>query len=146
MQNRSWSDPVARVVARPFQAFIGLICVPVGAIAIVVGQRVSLSISLLLYPGLVRAWGAVLLVGGAMMICGVMLQRSHIERVGLGLLGPALALYGITVYAALGIGGIVAGSLSCAAALACFVKASDLSHKMKIVGTLQSAREHAHAK
>ena len=137
---------MARIVAQPFQAITGLICVPVGMAAIVIGQRVSLSISLLLYPGLVRAWGAVLLIGGAMMISGLVFQSSYIERVGLGLLGPAFVLYGVTVYAALGIGGIVAGSLSCAAALACFIKASNLGRRTKVVGSLQTTREHAHAK
>jgi hypothetical protein len=98
--------------------------VPIGITAILIGASVSEAMSrvLIALPEVVRLWGVVLVVGGIASVWGRYGGRPWLERVGLRTLGPAYALYGVSVLLGLGYGGLVTGPMFLALAGACFVR------------------------
>jgi hypothetical protein len=109
----------------PFQVAACAAAVPIGVMAIVLGASVSTAMTRVLgdVPEVVRLWGAVVLVSGAASLAGRYGGRPWLERAGLRTLGPAYALYGVSVLLGLGLGGLVTGPMFLALAIACLVRA-----------------------
>ncbi|MGH8906096.1 MAG: hypothetical protein ACRD0K_06200 [Egibacteraceae bacterium] len=124
-----------RIVARPHQAMVAFACIPIGIAATVLGPRVSLSVTRAFgtFAPVINVWGVLLAAGGLCMAAGIVTHRSAVERAGCGMLGPAMLLYSLAVYAALGIGGTVAGTLTLALGLASSLKSYDLTRRAKLV-------------
>jgi len=113
--------PAAHV---PFQTLTTMASIPTGVCAIVYGSRVSAAMSRVLATqfDVVRLWGGFMLAGGICATYGWLSHRLGLERVGLRLLGPAYLLYAVAVLLGLGLGGLVAGPMFAALALACWVR------------------------
>ncbi len=117
--------PILRRMAQsPFQFVATGLAIPVGLCAIVLGGQVSTAMSRVLgaHFDVVRLWGALLVVGGAMAVYGRYGRRPGLERAGLQTLGPAYLLYAISVVLGLGLGGLVAGPMFTGLGIACFVR------------------------
>jgi hypothetical protein len=114
-----------RMAQSPFQVAVTGMAIPIGIMAIALGASVSEAMTRVLgnVPEVVRLWGAVVLVSGAAALVGRYGGRPWLERAGLRTLGPAWALYGVSVLLGLGFGGLVTGPMFLALAVACLVRA-----------------------
>jgi hypothetical protein len=114
-----------RMATSPFQVAVSAMAIPIGVMAIALGASVSEAMTRVLgnVPEVVRLWGAVVLVSGATALGGRYGGKPWLERAGLRTLGPAYALYGVSVLLGLGFGGLVTGPMFLALAVACFVRA-----------------------
>ncbi len=119
----------ARSIARhqgkyPFAANLSLISIPIGLLAIFVGQNVSRAFSLVFHrPEPIYIWGVVLLLGGCHVAYGVIRSRPSTERAGLFVLAAAYAFYGVSVIVGLEVAGLVAGPTFVVLALSCVQRA-----------------------
>ncbi|MGH8901642.1 MAG: hypothetical protein ACRDYA_08135 [Egibacteraceae bacterium] len=129
--NGTWD----RFAARPHQTMLGIAAAYAGLVAVIIGPAVSFSVTKVLgvAPDVVRAWGVTLGLGGALMSVGILAKRSQIEQIGLGLLGPALLLYGLTVLVALGRGGQVTGPLCVGLGIGSMVKSAVLARRARVL-------------
>jgi hypothetical protein len=129
------SDVLERFAARPHQTMLGIATAYAGIVAVIIGPAVSFSVTKVLgvAPDVVRAWGATLGLGGALMSVGILAKHSLVERIGLGLLGPALVLYGLTVLVALGRGGQVTGPLCVGLGVGSMVRSAILARKARVM-------------
>lgn len=108
----------------PFATGLSLISVPIGLLAIFIGQEVSRAFTIVWNrPEPVYVWGVVLLLGGAHVAAGIMGQNTARERAGLWILAVAYAFYGASVILGLGWGGMVTGPTFLVLALCCIQRA-----------------------
>lgn len=108
-------------MGNPFEVLVGGLCVFSGFPSLVIGPSPT-SIEALLPPGLVRLWGAELVLGGLLIVIGVLTRRHRIERAGLFQLGPAAVAYGLAIVFVGGFGGAVAGAVLLSFGLACLAR------------------------
>jgi hypothetical protein len=113
-----------RMVESPFQVAVSAMAIPIGIAGIILGASVSEAMTRVLgnVPEVVRLWGAFTVAGGAAAVYGRYGGRPWLERAGLRTLGPAYALYGVSVLLGLGHGGLVTGPMFLALAVACLVR------------------------
>jgi hypothetical protein len=116
----------------PFATNLSLISIPIGIMAICIGQEVSRGFTIVWHrPEPVYVWGVVLLLGGYNVAAGIVRKRPATERAGLFVLASAYAFYGASVLAGLGYGGLVTGPTFLALALSCLQRARVLSKRMQ---------------
>jgi hypothetical protein len=113
----------ARLDATPFSLFLAAFAIPIGSVAVVLGAAVSRAISNVLSGALIpHGWGLILASAGVATLVGIGRDSWLTEYVGLRLMAFALVFYAACAYTGLGLGGIVAGSLSLSLALACWYR------------------------
>lgn len=108
----------------PFQVATCTVGVPIGIGAMLLGSQVSTAMSRVLGDSVdvVRLWGVLMVAGGLLTVIGRGWLRPGVERAGLMTLGPAYALYAVSVLLGLGVGGLVAGPMFGALAVACLAR------------------------
>lgn len=89
-----------------------------GALAVVYGDAVSQALSNIAAGYVSRGMGIAMLAGGVLTLVGVARQRALLEVLGLTLIAAGCGIYGLGVILGLGLGGVVAGSIALAVALA----------------------------
>lgn len=94
---------------QPYSLTIACVLTPVGALALVTGDRVSSALSILGAGIVSRVMGAFLLAGGALMLAGVARRSATAHAMGLVLLSAGTGIYGLGVILGLGWAGCVAG-------------------------------------
>lgn len=113
-----------RSLAYPFATNLSLITIPIGALAVVIGPKISRALSTIFHqPGLIYIWGIWMFVGGLNVATGIMRQRPAVERAGLYALVVPLMFYSICVMVGLGHGGLVTGPVFFGLAVSCFQRA-----------------------
>jgi hypothetical protein len=81
----------------------------VGLLALIAGDNVSAALSNLGAGVVSRVMGALLLVGGSLVLVGFFRRGAVLEAAGLALLATGCGIYGAGVILGLGWGGMVAG-------------------------------------
>jgi hypothetical protein len=114
----------SRIARYPFATLLSLVSIPIGLLAVALGQSVSRSFTIVYaQPSLVYVWGAVMCGGGLAVLLGILRGTPSFELAGLLTLGLAFSFYGVSVLLGLGMGGLVAGPISLALGLACALRA-----------------------
>ncbi len=94
---------------QPFSFTFSLVTVPVGLLAVLLGDRVSRAFSEIGEGVVSRFLGVLFLVGGSLALAGIVRRTSVFEALGLSALSAGAALYGTGVILGLGMSGMVAG-------------------------------------
>ncbi|MGH3847094.1 MAG: hypothetical protein ACRDS0_37590 [Pseudonocardiaceae bacterium] len=89
-----------------------------GALAIIYGDAVSQALSNIAAGYVSRGMGTAFLIGGVLALVGIARQRALLEVLGLTLIAAGCGIYGLGVILGLGLGGVVAGSIALAVAVA----------------------------
>lgn len=127
---RAW--PVRRVArsllaqsrAYPFATNLSLVSIPIGLLAVIIGQDVSRAFTdVYNRPEPVYVWGVVLMLGGINVAYGIVWHVPSLERGGLYVLAVAYAFYGVSVIVGLGVGGLVTGPISLTLAISAMQRA-----------------------
>ncbi len=109
MTPRGWARALfAQNKGFPFSTNLSLISIPIGVLAIIIGQDISRGFTVVYNrPEVIYIWGAVLLLGGFNVASGIARRKAALERAGLYVLACAYAFYAVSVLLGLGVGGLV---------------------------------------
>lgn len=133
-RGKSWANPSATVhrlnlarTHRPFTLVFAFVLPIPGALAIIYGDDVSRALNTISAGVLSRVIGIALLVGAMATVTGLARGVSLYEAAGLTLMSGACTIYGVGVILGLGLGGMVAGPMALAVALAMILRVVSLT-------------------
>lgn len=113
-----------RSFAYPFATNLALATIPVGLLAVIIGQEISQGFSNVFHrPELIYIWGVWMAVGGINVAAGIVRRHPAVELAGFYVLLVPLLFYGIFVIVGLGRGGLVTGPVFCCLAISCAQRA-----------------------
>jgi hypothetical protein len=145
---RRRSMPVDRPAGppNPFEAFLLVACIAVGALA-VAGYAQPGAFENVLPPWWLRIWGALMLVGGCGAVAGLLwpwdpVDGVLIKRVGLVTLCPLLIAYGVAGLLTDPSARFVASAFAIALGVACAVRVRQVTLAVRgLHGQLRGLRE-----
>lgn len=120
------------ILLRPFELWISTLCLIAG-VPLVGGAPAPTSIDALLPDWMARWWGAMLIVGALLVTAGLFRPRSHLERLGHSLLGPAALVYALAIVTILGARGALSSAIIFGFGLACLTRAAVLSTAERLI-------------
>jgi hypothetical protein len=120
------------ILARPFEMWISVLCI-IGGVPLVAGVPAPSSVDALLPGWMVRWWGTMLIVGALLVAAGLFRPRSHPERLGHSLLGPAAVTYALSIVTVVGWSGALAAAIIFGFGLACLTRAAVLAAAERLI-------------
>jgi len=114
----AWQRFVEAWRFRPYITAFSVGLIPVGAVAIIYGDKVSKALGNLAANYVSRGVGFALFVGAIITLLGILSHRALMQTLGMAFLAVGLGVYGIGVLLGLGLGGMVAGPIALLASAA----------------------------
>lgn len=115
---------LARLVLRPFRAFIALLFT-VSSLSYLVGVQQPQSVDAALPDPIRLLWGGSLLLGGVALLAGLASGIRPVEKAGLLAVAGGAMAYALSILAFAGIRGLLPAGLSIAVAVSCLVDSWD---------------------
>ncbi len=121
---------------RAMATTVSLGMIPTGVMALALGEGSSRAFTII--PGgslIAHLFGALLALGGALVLLAILRSETFIEVVGLACIASGAALYAGGVYIGLGANGLIAGTLSGFIALGAFNRVTFLTRLARSADT-----------
>ena len=130
----TWQRLVESWKHRPYVTGFAVGLIPVGVLAILLGDKVSAALGNLAANTISRGMGFALFTGGLITLLGITSHRALTLTVGMGVMAFGLSLYGVGVVLGLGLAGMVAGPIALIATIATIRQVVTLAQIAEVSG------------
>ena len=132
--HQAWTRLVESWKFRPYVTAFAVGVIPVGVLAILLGDKVSAALGNLAANSITRGMGFALFTGGLITLLGILSHRALSITLGMGIMALGLGIYGVGVILGLGLAGMVAGPIALIATIATIRQVVTLAQLAEVKG------------